>query len=154
MRRAPDFSPRRTRGSAPNAVRYHEYLREHDLCLTDSLIPPQANRGELRAPVRPFLAARVKEETDAGIVIRGARMLATLPISDGIMMVPSTLLKSAEEDAPYALRLLDSEPHLRACGFICRESVDYGRSHFDHPLGSRFEEMDAVVRSSTICWYR
>ena len=29
--------------------------------------------------------------------------------------------------------------------FICRESVDYGRSHFDHPLGSRFEEMDAVV---------
>ena len=23
--------------------------------------------------------------------------------------------------------------------------MDYGRSHFDHPLGSRFEEMDAVV---------
>ena len=29
--------------------------------------------------------------------------------------------------------------------FMCRESVDYGRSHFDHPFGSRFEEMDAVV---------
>ena len=29
--------------------------------------------------------------------------------------------------------------------FLCRESFDLGRSHFDHPLGSRFEEMDAVV---------
>jgi 4-hydroxyphenylacetate 3-monooxygenase len=29
--------------------------------------------------------------------------------------------------------------------FQCRESFDYGRSPVDHPLGSRFEEMDAVV---------
>jgi 4-hydroxyphenylacetate 3-monooxygenase len=92
----------------------------------------------------PYLAARVKEETAAGIVIRGCRMLATLPISDEIMVFPSTLLKSPEEDAPYAFgfSIPNHTPGLR---FICRESVDYGRSHFDHPLGSRFEEMDAVV---------
>jgi 4-hydroxyphenylacetate 3-monooxygenase len=30
-------------------------------------------------------------------------------------------------------------------GFLCRESFDRGRSHFDHPLGSRFEEMECVV---------
>ncbi|MGO9514812.1 MAG: 4-hydroxyphenylacetate 3-monooxygenase, oxygenase component [Steroidobacteraceae bacterium] len=128
-----------------NAVRYHEYLREHDLCLTHTLIPPQANRAVNSArQADPFLAARVKEETDAGIVIRGCRMLATLPISDEIMVFPSTLLKSPEEDAPYAFgfSIPNHTPGLR---FICRESVDYGRSHFDHPLGSRFEEMDAVV---------
>lgn len=128
-----------------NAVRHHEYLRERDLCLTHSLIPPQANRAVSSArQADPFLAARVKEETDAGIVIRGARMLATLPISDEIMVFPSTLLKSAEEDAPYAFgfSIPNHTPGLR---FICRESVDYGRSRFDHPLGSRFEEMDSVV---------
>src|SRR5690606_22513705 len=78
------------------------------------------------------------------IVIRGCRMLATLPISDEIMVFPSTLLKSPEQDAPYAFGFLipNDTPGLR---FICRESLDYGRSHFDHPLGSRFEEMDAVV---------
>src|SRR5688572_30180431 len=55
-----------------NAVRYHEYLRENDLCLTHTLIPPQANRAVSAAKqADPFLAARVKEETDAGIVIRG-----------------------------------------------------------------------------------
>ena len=92
----------------------------------------------------PYLAARVKEETDAGIVIRGCRMLATLPISDEIMVFPSTVLKGTDEDAPYAFGF--SIPNNTAgLRFICRESVDYGRSHFDHPLGSRFEEMDAVV---------
>jgi len=128
-----------------NARRYYEYLRENDLCLTHTLIPPQANRSvSLTKQADPFLAARVKEETDAGIVIRGCRMLATLPISDEIMVFPSTLLKSGEEDAPYAFgfSIPNDTPGLR---FICRESVDYGRSHFDHPLGSRFEEMDAVV---------
>jgi 4-hydroxyphenylacetate 3-monooxygenase len=128
-----------------NAIRYHEYLRENDLCLTHTLIPPQANRAvSLAQQADPFLAARVKEETDAGIVIRGCRMLATLPISDEIMVFPSTVLKAGDEDAPYAFgfSIPNNTPGLR---FICRESVDYGRSHFDHPLGSRFEEMDAVV---------
>ena len=128
-----------------NAIRYHEYLRENDLCLTHTLIPPQANRAvSLAQQADPFLAARIKEETDAGMVIRGCRMLATLPISDEIMVFPSTVLKGTEEDAPYAFgfSIPNNTPGLR---FICRESVDYGRSHFDHPLGSRFEEMDAVV---------
>ncbi len=128
-----------------NIRRYHEYMRENDLCLTHTLINPQINRSV--GPARqkdPFLAARVKEETDAGIVIRGARMLATLPISDEIMVFPSTLLKSAEEDAPYAFAFAipNNTPGLR---FICRETVDYGRNPYDHPLSARFEEMDAVV---------
>jgi 4-hydroxyphenylacetate 3-monooxygenase len=128
-----------------NARRYYEYIREHDLCLTHTLITPQANRAANTAKqADPFLAARVKEETDAGVVIRGARMLATLPASDEIMVFPSTLLKNQEEDAPYAfgLALPTNTPGLK---FLCRESLDYGRSHYDHPLGSRFDEMDAVV---------
>jgi 4-hydroxyphenylacetate 3-monooxygenase len=35
-----------------------------------------------------------------------------------------------------------STPGLR---FLCRESFDLERSHFDHPLASRFEDMDRVV---------
>jgi 4-hydroxyphenylacetate 3-monooxygenase len=130
---------------ARNARAYHEYLRERDLCLTHTLIPPQANRSvTLAKQADPYLAARVKEETDAGIVIRGCRMLATLPISDEIMVFPSTLLKASEDDAPYAFGF--SIPnHTEGLRFICRESVDQGGSHFDHPLGSRYEEMDAVV---------
>lgn len=128
-----------------NARRYHEYLRENDLCLTHTLIHPQANRSVGAArQADPFLAARIKEETDAGLILKGARMLATLPISDEIMVFPSTLLRSAEEDAPYAFAcsIPNSTPGLK---FLCRETVDYGRNKYDHPFGARFEEMDAVV---------
>jgi 4-hydroxyphenylacetate 3-monooxygenase len=128
-----------------NAKKYHEYMRENDLCLTHTLINPQGNRSVGAAKqADPFLAARVKEEKDSGIVIKGARMLATLPISDEIMVFPSTLLKAGEEDAPYAFgfSIPNSTPGLK---FICRETLDYERSHYDHPLGSRFEELDAVV---------
>ncbi|RMG97462.1 MAG: 4-hydroxyphenylacetate 3-monooxygenase, oxygenase component [Chloroflexi bacterium] len=140
-----DFLSQQDPRFGDNIRNYHAYMRENDLCLTHTLINPQANRSV--GPARqadPFLAARVKEETDAGIVIKGARMLATLPISDEIMVFPSTLLRSTEEDAPYAFAFAipNATPGLK---FICRESVDYGRNHYDHPLGSRFEEMDAVV---------
>jgi 4-hydroxyphenylacetate 3-monooxygenase len=128
-----------------NAVRLHDELREADLCLTHSLITPQANRSV--GPSRqadPFLAARIKQETDSGLIVRGCRMLATLPISDAIMVLPSTLLKATADDAPYAFGFViaNDTPGLK---FICRETVDYGGSRFDHPLASRFEEMDAVV---------
>ena len=130
---------------AENMRRYYAYLRDNDLCLTHTLINPQANRAVGPAQqADPYLAARVVQETSDGIVIRGARMLATLPAVDEIMVFPSTLLRNTEEDAPYcfAVGLPCDTPGLR---FLCRETLDYGRSHFDHPLGSRFEEIDAVV---------
>lgn len=128
-----------------NARAYHARVRDHDLCLTHTLSSPQANRSVHAAQqIDPFLAAKVKDETDAGIVIRGCRMLATLPVSDEIMVFPSTFLRNTEEDQryAYAVCLPSNAPGLK---FQCRESADYGRSHYDHPLGSRFEEMDAVV---------
>lgn len=128
-----------------NAQAYHARIRDHDLCLTHTLSSPQANRSVHAAlQADPFLAAKVKEENDAGIVIRGCRMLATLPIADEIMVFPSTFLRNTEEDQryAYAVCLPTDAPGL---SFLCRETLDYGRSHYDHPLASRFEEMDAVV---------
>ncbi|MFK7801895.1 MAG: 4-hydroxyphenylacetate 3-monooxygenase, oxygenase component [Anaerolineae bacterium] len=140
-----DFLKVQSDDFAQNMKNYHSYLQENDLSLTHTLINPQINRAVSSANQKdPFLAARVKEETDAGIVIRGARMLATLPISDEIMVFPSTLLRSPDEDAPYAFGF--SIPNnTDGLKFQCRETMDYGRSSFDHPLGSRYEEMDAVV---------
>ena len=50
----------------------------------------------------------------------------------------------AEEERRYALAFAIpcGTPGLR---FLCRESFDLGRSHFDYPLGFRSEEMDCIV---------
>ncbi len=141
---APFFGTEDSRYS-DNVRKYYEYVRENDLCLTHTLILPQANRGVSAAQqADPYLAARVVEKTSEGVIIRGARMLATLPLADEILVFPSTVIRNNEEDRPYAFAfaLPLSTPGLR---LICRETFDYGKSHFDHPLGSRFEEMDAVM---------
>ncbi|HLH67400.1 MAG TPA: 4-hydroxyphenylacetate 3-monooxygenase, oxygenase component [Solirubrobacteraceae bacterium] len=131
---------------AENVRRYYELVREQDLLLTHTLIPPQANRSVSGAQQQGgALAARIVSEDDSGIVVRGARLLATIgPTADELLVFPSTVLRGRPEDAPYsfAFAIPCDAPGLR---FLCRESADHGRSHFDHPLASRFEEMDAIV---------
>ncbi len=132
-----------------NIVDCYEYVRENDLTMTHTLVNLQRNRRPA-AVSRHFstsVAMAVQRETDAGLVIRGPRVLATLgPLSDEIAVYPVRNAQLAgSEDAwryAFAFAIPCDTPGLR---FLCRESFDMGRSTFDHPLGSRFEEMDAIV---------
>jgi 4-hydroxyphenylacetate 3-monooxygenase len=128
-----------------NISKYFEYVRENDLALTHALTNPQIDKSKQANEFDdPFIALGLVEETSEGILVRGARMLATLPISDEILIFPSTVLQGGDELRPYALgfSLPNNTPGLR---FQCREPLDQGRSHVDHPLGSRFDELDAMV---------
>lgn len=129
-----------------NIRRYYEYVRENDLLLTHTLINPQANRAKLTSEqADPYLPAGVWQETAAGVVIRGARLLATLgPVADEIMVFPSTVLKVLPQEEKYAYAFAIPCDH-SGLTFVCRESLDYGKPAHDHPLGARFEEMDAIV---------
>jgi 4-hydroxyphenylacetate 3-monooxygenase len=68
------------------------------------------------------LAAKIVKETDAGIVIKGARMVSTLcAYSHDLLVMPSTYLASSEEARLYAFgfAVAVNSPGLR---FICRPS--------------------------------
>src|SRR5919199_5376077 len=95
MAAAADFFAAEEPARGERIRRYYEYIREHDLCLTHTLINPQANRAKsVGEQPDPYLPAGIVRETDAGIVIRGARMLATLgPFADEILVFPSTVLR-------------------------------------------------------------
>ena len=131
---------------ADNARSYYEHVRETDLTLTHTLI--NLRRSRTPAPtigVDKEVALHRVKETAAGVIFRGARILATLgPVSDEIMVAPSTVLHAEKDAGQFAFAFCIP------CGtaglkFVCRDSFDLGRSNFDHPLGSRFEEMDAIV---------
>ena len=144
MAAAKEFFGREGRDYASNIEKYYEYVRENDLLLTHTLINPQNNRSV--GPSKqadPFVAARVLEKTSEGVVIRGARMLATLPMADEIMVFPSTVIRSGQDDAPYSVAFA-IPVSTKGLKFICRESFA-SDSAYDHPLASRFEEQDAVV---------
>ncbi len=131
-----------------NIENYYEYIRENDLTLTHTLVNLQRSRNPMPTALedRTDVALAVVKETDAGIVVNGARVLATLgPLSDEIIVYPARthrLPGSAGERYAFGFAMPCDAPGMK---FLCRESFDLGRSHFDHPLGSRFEEMDAVV---------
>jgi len=129
-----------------NIENYYENVREDDLLCTHTLIPPQANRavsGSQQAG--GTLMAHITKEDDNGIVINGARMLATIgPFADELLVFPSTVLRNTPEDKQYsfACAIPNDTNGLR---YLAREPLDYGRPRHDHPLGSRFDEPDAVV---------
>ena len=138
-----------------NVFNYYEFIRENDLCLTHTLLNPQRSRSQNNSGFTQNrsgaavedAALKVVDETDAGIVVKGARMMATLgPISDEIAVFPSRAHPTvAQENAEKYAMSFSIPCHSPGLKFVCRESFDYGRSHFDHPLGSRFDEMDAMV---------
>ena len=121
---------------ARNMVKYYEYIRENDLTLTHSLINLQKSRTVSGVfNLEEGTALQVVRETDAGIVVRGARILATLgPLADEIGVYSPRMGRHTEAQSPFALSFAIpcGTPGLR---FLCRESFDLGRSHFDHPLG-------------------
>ncbi len=129
-----------------NIRRYYEYIRENDLVLTHSLINLQRSRNiNGLYNLQEGTALRAIKESSAGITVRGARVLATLgPLADEIAVYSPRLGLYSEEHSPFALSfsIPCATPGLK---FLCRDSFDQGRSHFDHPLGSRFEEMDTIV---------
>jgi 4-hydroxyphenylacetate 3-monooxygenase len=142
---------------AENMRRYYEMVREQDLCLTHTLVAPQVNRAlHPDEQAGGAVALRVVDETDQGLILSGARILATLaPASDELFVAPAPSRSYSGQGNPRAF-VFAIPVATRGLRFICRESFDLGRSSFDHPLGSRFEEMDctAVFDRVLVPWER
>jgi 4-hydroxyphenylacetate 3-monooxygenase len=130
-----------------NVRTYYEHCREQDLTMTHTLLNPQVDRSKPVEKQEKDLAARIVKETDAGIVIRGARMVSTLcAFSDDIMVMPSTFLVNNKDAEPYAFGFCIPVA-TSGMRFVCRPSVMHqnAASPMDHPLSSRLDETDAMV---------
>jgi len=139
-----------------NATRYYEHVREHDLFLTHMLINPQVDRSKTSAEQEdPYLHLGRVRETSDGIVVRGAKMLGTMaPLTEEVAVIPFGGVPPGDDAYALAFAIPAATPGLT---FICRETVSpLPRSRFDHPLSSRFEEMDciAVFEDVLVPWDR
>jgi 4-hydroxyphenylacetate 3-monooxygenase len=129
---------------AERLVAYQKFLRRQDISLTHTIVQPTVDKamGDVPKPGNQQALHKVSE-TEHGIVVRGARILATLaPFADEIAVYPAHPLPEGAE--PYALSFCIpmNAPGLK---FLCRDSVSAGKNRFDHPLSSRFDEQDAFV---------
>ena len=134
-----------------NVINYYEYVSENDLCLTHTFGHPQANRAaDISQLDDPYIALGVVSATSDGVIVRGARLLATLaPFSDEIVApLYRPLRPDLTESSRYAIgfAIPVATPGLK---FVCRQSYDRGASAFDYPLSGFYDEMDCMAISMT-----
>jgi len=159
--RSPDFMNIHTTGFASahevfgardekfgrNIRAYYEHARENDIAMTHTLVNPQVDRSLPVEKQSKDLAAKIVKETDEGIVIKGARMVATLAVyANDLMVMPSNYLQNSEDAMPYAFGF-NVPVGTKGLRVICRPSTvhrDPG-SWLDNPLSSRFDETDAMI---------
>ena len=129
-----------------NIWNYYVQARHHDWCATHTMANPRASRGAgWTGHTGAEPALKLVEKTSDGIIVNGGGMLATLaPLSEEILVLPSTVLQAESAAEPFALSFA-IQCNAKGLKFICRDACDAGGSRFDNPLASRFDEMDAVA---------
>ena len=126
-----------------NLQAFYELARENDLSFTHTFITPQVNRSYIYIEnTDEPIAAKVIDKNEEGIIIKGARLLATQGGLTDEVLVFSVGKFLFNEDEAFAFSIPSNTKGLK---FICRETFIGGQSSFNHPLSSRFEEMDSIV---------
>ncbi|MFJ5789494.1 4-hydroxyphenylacetate 3-monooxygenase, oxygenase component [Lysinibacillus sp. NPDC097162] len=122
-------------------LNYYEYARENDLTMTHTFIEPQVNRHSFHyEDDEVIIAAKIVGKTSEGLVIKGARLLATQGGITDELLVLST--NGIDKEKGFGFSIPSNTKGLK---FLCRQSFVGGESTFDYPLSARFEEMDAIV---------
>jgi len=156
MGRTPDYKAAfmATLGAMPefyapyteNSLAWYKRYASKGLFLNHVLINPPIDRKKPVHEVGDVFVHVVKERDD-GIVVRGAKMLAT-----GSALTHATFVAQngavrlekgkAEDFALVFIAPMDAP----GCKLICRPSYEAkAHSPFDYPLSSRFDENDAVA---------
>ncbi|UOQ94301.1 4-hydroxyphenylacetate 3-monooxygenase, oxygenase component [Halobacillus shinanisalinarum] len=121
--------------------RFYEYACSHDLSFTHTFVNPQNNRSKLAFIEEDVTNARVVKRIEEGLVIRGAKLLATQGgITDEIIVFSSPGIQ--DKAHAFAFSIPSDTEGLK---FICRKSFVGDDSSYNSPLSSRFEEMDSIV---------
>lgn len=156
MGRTPDYKAAfmATLGACPefyepytdNAVNWYKKYASQGLFLNHVLINPPVDRKKPVHEVRDVYT-HVEKETDGGIIVKGAKMLATGSALTHATFVAQNsavhLEKGKAEDFALVLIVPMDTPRTK---LICRSSYEQAaHSPYDHPLASRFDENDAVL---------
>ncbi len=132
---------RNARG-AENLVNFQRRLGDADISLTHTIIQPTVDKRTDGQVLGNRVTVRKVGETSDGIVVRGARVLATLaPYADEQTVYPGQPIPAGATEYAISFAVPLDTPGLK---FLCRDSASApGADPFDKPLSSRFDEQDA-----------
>ena len=105
---------------------------------------PKGDRSRPPQEQDPDMLLRVVRETDAGIIVRGAKFETGAPYADLAYTKPN--LANWGDDLPeeYAVGFV-SDLNAPGLKFICRSGFARSGTERDYPLSNRFDEIEALV---------
>ena len=128
-----------------NAKRWYKFSQERVPFVNHAIIHPPVDRDRPPNEVAD-VCCHVEKETDAGIVVSGAKVVATGSVLTNYTFVAHHGLIPVQ-DKKFAVVFMVPTNH-PGVKFICRTSYEMTStamgSPFDYPLSSRIDENDAV----------
>ena len=127
-----------------NIVALYKLAMKNDLSFTHTFISPQVNRAQFYiSDSEEPISAKVVATTEDGIIVKGAKLLATQGgLTDEVLVYSNNAGKFLDTEKTFSFSIPSNTKGLR---FICRDSFVGGESFFNHPLSSQYEEMDSIV---------
>ena len=126
---------------------FQRYAAERDLALTHAIVNPTVDKSlpEVQSGGGEVVLHKVADSAN-GIVVRGARALATLaPFADEIFIYPGQPIPKDAVSYALCFSIPISTPGLKV---MCRDSFSIAPPEGDprdHPFSSRYDEQDAVI---------
>src|SRR4029078_3735468 len=129
---------------ADNARHWYARSQDHVLFMNHAIVNPPVDRMQPPDQIKGVLIS-VQKETDAGIVVSGAKVVATsAAITHYNFMGQNAAIPVNDTDLASMLITPLNAPRIK---IICRASYEMMAremgSPFDYPLSSRFDENDA-----------
>jgi 4-hydroxyphenylacetate 3-monooxygenase len=129
-----------------NAINWYHRTAHRVLFMNHVLVNPPVGRAKTVDSMRDIYL-HVEQERDDGIVVRGAKMIATSAVISNATFVAQNsathYTEGRDDDFALCFILPMNAPNLK---ILCRRSFEASAlSPFDHPLSSRFDENDSVL---------
>ncbi|AZV80813.1 4-hydroxyphenylacetate 3-hydroxylase (plasmid) [Parasedimentitalea marina] len=105
---------------------------------------PKGDRSKPPQDQDPDMLLHVVKETDAGIIVRGAKFETAAAYANQAFTKPTIANWGSEEMSDYAIGFICdlNAPNLK---FICRSGFAGRAPAEDYPLANKFDEIDALV---------
>jgi len=128
----------------PNIDRHIRAVVEKDVFHVSANTDPKGDRSLPPQQQDPDMMVHVTRETDAGIVVRGAKYETAAAYADQAYLKPTVGAWSTEKLSDYAVGCIVK---MGAPGVkhICRSGFANRSNPQDYPLANRFDEVEALV---------
>ena len=130
---------------ADNARAWHKRAQEAVLYLNHALVNPPIDRNKPVEEVKDVYIT-IQKETDAGIYVSGAKVVATNSALTHYNFVGQNM--GQEINDPSMVVMFIAPMNTPGIKLICRQSYEFAAaatgSPWDYPLSSRFDENDAI----------